>query len=135
MISLIVAPIVVPAILWQRVPAERRRFSAANANGTSLLNFGLMSAPSWLNLTSHSLKAISRSQGHSLYLDLMGTRAVTIPIVRRGMLMIDVTSQRLMTVAFFIIVCGLNAAAQGRQGCTVVTLSDPPRDVGSAAPA
>ena len=43
--------------------------------------------------------------------------------------MIDVTSQRLMTVAFFIIVCGLNAAAQGRQGCTVVTLSDPPRDV------
>ena len=43
--------------------------------------------------------------------------------------MIDVTSQRLMTVALFIIVCGLNAAAQGRQGCTVVTLSDPPRDV------
>ena len=78
MISLIVAPLVVPAILWRRVPAERRRFSAANANGTSLLNFGLMSAPSSLNLTSHSLKAISRSHRPSLYLDLMGTRAVTI---------------------------------------------------------
>ena len=31
-ISLIVAPLVVPAILWRRVPAERRRFFAANAN-------------------------------------------------------------------------------------------------------
>jgi hypothetical protein len=77
-ISLIVAPFVVPAILWRRVPAERRRFSAANANGTSLLNFGLMSAPSSLNLTSHSPKAISRSHRPGLYLDLMGTRAVTI---------------------------------------------------------
>jgi hypothetical protein len=77
-ISLIVAPFVVPAILWRRVPAERRRFSAANANGTSLLNFGPMSAPSSLNLTSHSPKAISRSHRPGLYLDLMGTRAVTI---------------------------------------------------------
>jgi len=62
-ISLIVAPLVVPALLWRRVPAERRRFSAANANGTSLLNFGLMSAPSSLNLTSHSRRQFREAIG------------------------------------------------------------------------
>jgi hypothetical protein len=43
--------------------------------------------------------------------------------------MLGVTSQRMMTVAFLLIVFGSSAAAQGRQGCTIVTLSDPPRDV------
>src|SRR5918994_900789 len=45
------------------------------------------------------------------------------------MLMSGVTSHFMMTVAFLLLVFGSSAAAQGRQGCTVVTLSDPPRDV------
>jgi hypothetical protein len=43
--------------------------------------------------------------------------------------MLGVTSQRLMTAAFVLMALGSSAAAQGRQDCTIVTLSDPPRDV------